>query len=214
MNKIKLFEEMLGVLAYNDPNAVKEGKIKKEVKKEVDNYDLPAPDDDAPKAKDICLFAIYSIAVIRFLEKYPLAENYAKVFLYSRAEYLNIYPTRQDDCVFWWILKSGHEDYLDPDFAEIATQFIKIYDYSNDLYGRGVVTVLDLNRKKINEAAEIEFYKLCALYVKCEEKIKRTDASWRELYDYEKMSIYEEAKEKAERERNPSDYITIERNAY
>ena len=45
MDKIKFFEEMLGVLAYNDPDAVKEGKIKKEVKKEVDNYDLPDPDE-------------------------------------------------------------------------------------------------------------------------------------------------------------------------
>ena len=45
MDKIKFFEEMLGVLTYNDPDAVKEGKIKKEVQKEVDNYGLPDPED-------------------------------------------------------------------------------------------------------------------------------------------------------------------------
>ena len=45
MITIKFFEKMLGVLAYNDQDAVKKGKIKKEVKKEVDNYDLPDPDE-------------------------------------------------------------------------------------------------------------------------------------------------------------------------
>lgn len=45
MITLKFFEKMLGVLAYNDQDAVKKGKIKKEVKKEVDNYDLPDPDE-------------------------------------------------------------------------------------------------------------------------------------------------------------------------
>ena len=30
MNKIKFFEEMIGILMFNDPDAVKKGKIKKE----------------------------------------------------------------------------------------------------------------------------------------------------------------------------------------
>lgn len=42
MDKIKFFEEMLGVLAYDDPDAVRNGKIKKEVK----GFDyIPNPDD-------------------------------------------------------------------------------------------------------------------------------------------------------------------------
>ena len=45
MITLKFFEKMLGVLAYNDQDAVKKGKIKKEVKKEVENYDLPDPDE-------------------------------------------------------------------------------------------------------------------------------------------------------------------------
>ena len=45
MITLKFFEKMLGVLAYNDQDAVKKGKIKKEVKKEADNYDLPNPDE-------------------------------------------------------------------------------------------------------------------------------------------------------------------------
>lgn len=49
MNKIKFFEEMIGVLMFNDPDAVKKGKIKKETiykSSYPENLPLDLPIDD------------------------------------------------------------------------------------------------------------------------------------------------------------------------